>query len=127
MRDDFPEQIKRALALRVAYRCSRPACGALTTGPQNDQSKSINVGVAAHITAASPNGPRFDPMLTPEERTAAANGIWLCHNCAKLIDSDVSQFTIEVIQTWKIEREAETRRQLGLATANQPKRDLIVE
>jgi len=127
MRDDFSEQTKRALALRVAHRCSRLGCGALTSGPQDDESKAINVGVAAHITAASQNGPRFDPLLTPEERAAAANGIWLCQNCAKLIDSDIAQFTIEVLQRWKIDREAEARRQIGRTTAEQSARDLIVE
>jgi len=127
MRDDFAEQTKRALALRVGYRCSRPECAALTAGPQDDESKAINVGVAAHITAASQNGPRFDPLLSPEERAAAANGIWLCQNCAKLIDSDIAQFTIEVRQRWKIDREAEARRQIGRAAVEQEARDLIVE
>jgi len=126
MRDEFSEQTKRALALRVGYRCSRPECTALTTGPQDDESKFVNVGVAAHITAASQNGPRFDPLLTAEERASAANGIWLCQNCAKLIDSDTAQYTIEVLQRWKIEREAEARRQIGRASA-EPSRDLIVE
>jgi hypothetical protein len=127
MRDDFSEQIKRALALRVGYRCSRPECGALTAGPQDDIAKAVNVGVAAHITAASRKGPRFEPMLTPEERMAAANGIWLCQNCAKLVDSDVARFTIDLLQRWKIEREAEARRQIGLAAEGQSKRELIVE
>lgn len=126
MRDDFPEQVKRALALRVAYRCSRPECGAPTAGPQEDQTKAINVGVAAHITAASPNGPRFDPLLTNEERASAANGIWLCQNCAKLIDSDVPQFAIEIIQRWKVDREAQARREIGLA-ASEEQRKLTVK
>src|SRR6185436_13906485 len=127
MRDDFSEQTKRALALRVGYRCSRPECGALTSGPQVDESKALNVGVAAHITAASPGGARFDPQLTSEERISAANGIWLCQNCAKLIDNDVVQFTIELLQRWKIEREAEARRQIGRAVADQPHRVLVVK
>jgi hypothetical protein len=53
----------------------------------------IDVGVAAHITAASPGGPRFDPNLSDKERASATNGIWLCQNCAKLIDNDVAQFS----------------------------------
>src|ERR1041385_2986830 len=126
MRDDFPEHVKRALALRVGYRCSRPECGAPTVGPQEDETKAINVGVAAHITAASPNAPRFDRLLTNEERASAANGIWLCQNCAKLIDSDAPQFTIEIIQRWKVDREAEARRQIGLAASDQ-QRKLIVK
>jgi hypothetical protein len=130
MRDDFSVQTKRALALRVGYRCSRPDCGALTSGPQEEPSKAVNVGVAAHITAASRGGPRFDPLLTLAERAAAANGIWVCQNCAKLIDDDAAQFTIEVLQRWKIDREADARRQVGIATnqlKNQQVSRLIVE
>jgi len=117
MRDDFPEPVKRSLALRVANRCSRPECGALTSGPQDEQSKAINIGVAAHIAAAAAGGPRYDPFMTAEERASAVNGIWLCQNCAKLVDNDPIRFTIEVLQRWKTQREAEARRALGLANS----------
>ena len=116
MRDEFSEQIRRALAQRVANRCSRPDCAAVTSGPQDDPAKAVNVGVAAHIAAAAQGGPRFDPFMTPDERSSAANGIWLCQNCAKLVDNDPHRFTIEVLQRWKIEREAEARRDVGLSS-----------
>jgi hypothetical protein len=117
MRDEFSEQTKRLLAQCVGYLCSRRECGAATVGPQDGASKTVNVGVAAHITAASAAGPRYDPLFSAKERTAAANGIWLCQNCAKLIDSDPNRFTIAVLQRWKIDREAEARRKVGLASA----------
>jgi hypothetical protein len=41
------------------------------------------VGEAAHISAAAPGGKRYDSSLTPEERRAPSNGIWLCELCAK--------------------------------------------
>ena len=53
-----------------------------------EENKSVNVGEAAHITAAAPGGKRYDPSLTPEDRRAASNGMWLCELCAKLIDTD---------------------------------------
>lgn len=37
-----------------------------------------NVGEAAHITGASPNGPRYDPFITAASRSDIATGIWLC-------------------------------------------------
>jgi hypothetical protein len=61
----------------------------------------INVGQAAHITAASPGGARFDPALTPTQRASADNGLWLCQNCGKLIDSDDEHFTVETLRGWK--------------------------
>jgi hypothetical protein len=39
---------------------------------------TIDIGVAAHITAAAPNGPRYDPSLTSAQRRRHLNGIWLC-------------------------------------------------
>jgi hypothetical protein len=100
-RDDFSSQVKDVLAKRVAYRCSNPACRKFTSGPQVDPVKAINIGVAAHLTAASPGGPRYDPTLTPEARSAESNGVWLCQNCAKLIDSDATRYPLEVLRAWK--------------------------
>ena len=88
IRDDFPPATKRSLAERVSFLCSNPDCRAPTSGPQVTNSKSMNVGVAAHITAAAQGGPRYEPSLSPDERASATNGIWLCQNCAKMVDND---------------------------------------
>ena len=60
------------------------------------------LGVAAHITAASPRGPRYNAALTDSERASALNGIWLCQNCAKLIDNDPHRYTVELLTHWKV-------------------------
>jgi hypothetical protein len=101
-RDDFPNSLKQVLAARVGHRCSNPDCQALTSGPQVDEGKSLNLGVAAHIAAASPGGPRYDPLMTPEQRTAITNGVWLCQNCAKLVDNDAARFSSELLSAWKL-------------------------
>ncbi|HEV2256933.1 MAG TPA: hypothetical protein VGS06_27695, partial [Streptosporangiaceae bacterium] len=93
MRDEFPSAVKTVLTQRTAGRCSNPDCGAVTSGPGLDPASVVNVGVAAHITAASRGGPRYDPALTPAERIAALNGIWLCHTCGKLVDTDTTRYT----------------------------------
>jgi hypothetical protein len=112
-RDDFNAPVKRQLAARVAHKCSNPRCRASTSGPQLDEAGSVNLGVAAHITAASPNGPRFDSSLTHEERCGAENGIWLCQNCAKLIDSDVKRFTARALWDWKEQAESTASDEMG--------------
>jgi hypothetical protein len=117
MSDDFSEPVKRALAARVGHRCSNPDCRALTSGPQDDPAKSVNVGVAAHVAAASPGGPRYDPDMLPEERSAPANGIWLCQNHAKLVDNDFARFTVEILLKWKSDAEAEARQHVGKRAA----------
>jgi hypothetical protein len=116
MTDDFSEQVKRALASRVGNLCSNPECRALTSGPQDDPAKAVNLGVAAHITAASPGGPRFNPELLSEERCAPSNGIWLCQNCAKLVDNDTVRFPVGVLSMWKTTAEAEARARVGKTT-----------
>ncbi len=100
-RDEFTPSVKRVLAQRVNYICSNPDCRGHTVGPSSDPNKSINVGVAAHITAAAPGGPRYDPMLSDEERKSSENGIWLCQKCGKLIDSDINLFSKIVLYNWK--------------------------
>lgn len=106
MRDDFVQSVKDTLARRVNYLCSNPSCTLGTIGPHSEKSKSINKGVAAHITAASPGGKRFDESLKSEERSDVTNGIWLCQNCAKLVDSDELLYTTELLRAWKLTTEA---------------------
>jgi hypothetical protein len=84
-----------------------------TSGPQEDPAKALNIGVAAHITAASPGGARYDDSLTPEQRKDAQNGIWLCQNCANLVDNDETQFSVEYLKAWKVMREVEARMNIG--------------
>ena len=70
--------------------------------------------MAAHITAASPEGPRFDSELSENERRSPRNGIWLCQTCAKLVDSDVDEFTVKVLQGWKRMADDRARLECGM-------------
>src|SRR5437870_2912522 len=117
MSDDFSDRVKKALADRVGHLCSNPECRALTSGPQEDPTKAVNLGVAAHITAASSGGPRYDSKLSPEGRGGNENGIWLCQNCAKHIDNDPARFTVDVLQKWKTDAEAEAKDRIGKTAA----------
>lgn len=105
MRDDFPLGTKELLAKRMAHRCSNPGCRQVTSGPQEDPTKVVNSGVAAHITDASADGPRFDPSLTPDERRSAENGIWLCQSCAKLVDNEPIRYGVNILHRWKAQAE----------------------
>ncbi|SFC70659.1 hypothetical protein SAMN05216344_1332 [Polaromonas sp. OV174] len=112
-RDDFSRTTKDALAKRVGLRCSNPSCKASTSGPHSEASKSINLGVAAHITAAAPGGPRYDPNSTSEERASIDNEIWLSQNCAKLIDTDPAAYSSATLSRWKAAAEDEAMRAMG--------------
>jgi len=116
-RDDFTAATKRLLADRVGHRCSNPACRASTCGPQADPNRSLNVGVAAHISAASPGGARYYPQLSAEDRTSPLNGIWLCQVCAKLIDNDIGTYDTAALHAWKAAAESAAFAFVGKAVA----------
>lgn len=92
--------------MRAGFRCSMPGCGALTTGPSNESPHAVvDVGVAAHIHAAAPNGRRYDPNMTPDERRNIRNGIWLCATHSIEIDRDAVRYTADVLRRMKNDHE----------------------
>jgi hypothetical protein len=100
---------------RARYTTSTDStCRAVTIGPGYETDATVNLGVAAHITAAAPGGPRFDELLAAAERSEAANGIWLCQGCAKLVDSDEPGYSVAVLRGWKSDAEEYARRLLGV-------------
>ena len=112
MRDDFDKETREVLARRVGYLCANPNCRKPTSGPQTDPAKAINLGVAAHITAASPGGARYDPTLSTDQRKSIENGVWLCQRCAKLVDNDDQRYTIYLLQKWRAQAEEEALSEL---------------
>ena len=121
-RDEFRPVVKETLARRVGMRCSNPGCRKQTSGPHADSSKATNIGVAAHITAASAGGPRHDPNLSSEQRRSIENGVWLCQNCAKLIDNDVVKYTSDRIRAWKLEAERAALEELEQSESDKSQR-----
>ncbi|MFN3133927.1 hypothetical protein [Roseibium sp.] len=123
--------MKRLLAQRVGYLCSNPDCQRLTIGPRKGEDAANNVGVAAHIKAASIGGPRYDADQTPAERASQENGIWLCAVHAHQIDHDAKEFTVEKLKKWKLEAEERAFQQLatgrGPATIEAPAEELLQE
>ena len=100
-RDDFKQSIITQLEKSVGSLCSNPQCR------QSTRAQGINIGVAAHICAASQGGPRYNPNMTSEERSSFENGIWLCQNCAKMIDSLPERYPETLLKKWKTTAESE--------------------
>ena len=113
MRDDFTEKTRRELRERVGGKCSRPDCRRETTGPLLGSEGSIRLGRAAHITAASRGGPRFDAALTRHQRRSIHNGIWLCCDHADEVDTNRHRFPAELLREWKALAEDAAQNQLG--------------
>ena len=112
-RDDFSQSVKDNLAKRAGYCCSNPDCQRPTIGAKMEQGGAINIGIAAHITAASEGGPRYDASISAEERSSIDNGIWLCANCSTLIDRNEGKYTVEVLKEWKKVAEARSHEDIA--------------
>jgi hypothetical protein len=113
-RDDFPAMTISVLARRVGTKCSNPDCRIQTTAPvTNDPGKVATIGVAAHIEAAAPGGPRYNAAMTPTQRKDITNGIWLCNNCSTKIDRDAAEYPVELLRAWKDAAEKAARDELG--------------
>src|SRR5262245_7344471 len=110
-RDDFSEGTRRTLAERAGINCANPDCGRQTSWPSDDATgRSTRLGKASHITAASPEGPRYDPTLSSEQRSHADNGIWLCSECADRVDKKENEpaYPVELLRHWKTFHESAT-------------------
>jgi len=127
VRDNFTQRTIADIAKAVGYRCSNPDCRRLTVGANAAHDGLINVGVAAHITAASAGGPRYNEAIDSEARRGKNNCIWLCQDCGKLIDSDPAHFTEELLRNWKRDSQDRAFRELVVARRGSARTEQDVE
>ena len=60
-------------------------------------------------------------MMSSEERSSTRNGIWMCRDHGKAIDSPDPEFTVEQLREWKRQAEIESwRRVLRNETPREP-------
>jgi len=118
VRDEFSSRTKEIIARRTGYLCA--ICHCATTGPAQNPLQAKSIGVAAHITAAAPGGPRYDATLTSAERKSPENGIWSCQNCGKEIDSDVGRFTVESLREYRLRAETAAGERFAIRNRHGP-------
>lgn len=112
-RDSFPPSVLTKLRGRVANRCSNPDHRVPTSAPGPGDDAVNNIGVAAHIHAASPGGPRYDEGMSPQQRRSISNALWLCASCATMIDRDTEKYTPDLLRAWKAQAEQAAAAELG--------------
>lgn len=127
--NEFSAEVKSRLAARAGFRCSAPWCRAHTSGPSETRRSGIsNVGQAAHISGAREGAARWDPSLTPAQRSAYENGVWLCSTHAKAIDDDETRFTVGLLTRWRETAERIAGDEQGVQlTAARPEYRALVE
>ncbi|MCX6119886.1 MAG: hypothetical protein NT027_20315 [Proteobacteria bacterium] len=114
-RVNFTSQIRELAYRRAGSICSQPSCRISLTGPSTtDQQSSVNLGVVAHITAASVGGPRYDATITDDKRNSIENAILLCQTCSVLIDkNNGNDYSVELLREWKCKHEKWMQDNLG--------------
>ncbi len=101
-------------------------CGVLTAGPSDESHDAVvNVGIAAHIHAAAPNGRRYDQNMKAEERKDIRNGIWLCGTHSIEIDRNDVRYTPDVLRRMKAEHEQKIATELNAGRGSFRGSDLI--
>ncbi|GAA3945165.1 hypothetical protein GO495_31075 [Chitinophaga oryziterrae] len=87
----------------------------MTLAPsKNDILAAEYNGEVAHITAASPAGPRYNIAMSAKERSGIDNSIFLCSNCATLIDKNNGMdYPVEKLKLWKTKHEAWVKKNLN--------------
>jgi hypothetical protein len=110
---------KEEVLYRAAWRCQMDGC-ADDLRTHLGSTASGNFSYLAHIVAASPDGPRGDPVLSARLANDADNILLLCDKCHRLIDRvDVETYTTEYLRSMR-ERNVAAVKQL-LDTLAYPK------
>jgi hypothetical protein len=125
VRDDFLPKVRVVLANRAGHKCS--VCGKATSGPSTDPGGALSDGEAAHITAASAGGPRFDPTLSREKRRSVENGIWVCTQHGREIDADRSGYSVATLRSLKTRREELAAKEYSRAGTVQDQSACVLE
>lgn len=97
-------EVMRELYLLSGNNCAIPNCGSLII-----DAKGVVVGEVCHISAAMPDGPRFDPQMTNEQRRQVSNLILLCRGHHAQVDSKQRREDFPVSVLTKIKRDHEAK------------------
>ncbi|MBF6038613.1 hypothetical protein H8F22_07010 [Pseudomonas sp. P154a] len=100
-RDNFLASTVQRLRDMAGNVCSFPGCHVHTHGSKALHDGPFSIGVACHIKAAAPGGPRYDTSQTQAERKDVRNGVWMCQTHSKLVDADDSPYPVETLHEWK--------------------------
>lgn len=103
-RPNLPRWVVAHVWMRSGGRCAFPGCN-IPLWKDLLTNRGVNTALIAHIVAWTADGPRGDTTLSPKFATDASNLMLLCHAHHTLVDNDVVQFTVEVLQDYKVRQE----------------------
>lgn len=96
----IPSDVVRELYLKSGNQCAYPGCPSRIIEADGNL-----IGQICHIEAAMPDGERFNPDMTNEERAGFANLILLCYPHHRRTN-DVAKYTVDTMKDMKAKHEA---------------------
>jgi hypothetical protein len=109
-------QSRKMLWGRAASRCAFNSCRIELAQISEAAGHAVVIGEEAHIVAQSPDGPRGDSPLTPQQRDEYSNLILMCPSHHTLIDKAPHDYSVQRLRTMKLNHErwvVETLRTTG--------------
>ncbi|NTX15488.1 hypothetical protein HUA76_32430 [Myxococcus sp. CA056] len=112
---------------RAGARCSFPSCRRELIYDASETDDESLVGDIAHIVAESPDGPRGESQLTPEQRSKYQNLILLCKLDHKRIDDQFRTYPVEALQQMKADHEDWIKSSLNIDQKKQRDREVYAD
>lgn len=98
-RKPISQKIQKILFAQSGGICSMPDCNIPII--INENNEKTNIADLAHIEAYKPDGARFNPQLSEDERNSEENLMVVCKNCHKKIDDLPEIYTVEKLKQIK--------------------------
>ncbi|MFA5197313.1 MAG: SAVED domain-containing protein [Patescibacteria group bacterium] len=107
-RPSISESVRLRLWVKAAGFCEFCGCGEylLTDSLTLNSGNYSNI---AHIISWTESGPRGDKELSTKLASELSNLMLMCPKHAKLIDTEVNDFPVELLRKWKKEHEDKVR------------------
>ena len=101
----IPEKIKILLWGKAAGRCEYEGCNKSLWFDSTTKFE-FNTAYIAHIIADAPDGPRGDPILSPQLKMDLSNLMLICDEHHRLIDHEqVAEHSVDRLQEMKLRHE----------------------
>lgn len=97
--------IGKILAFKSGNICAFPGCTQRLAVDGNNIKGASILGEIAHIAGEKPKAARYDSSMTPQQRNALDNLIYLCPTHHTWIDKPGNTYTVETVTNWKQEHE----------------------
>jgi hypothetical protein len=98
--------VTKILALKTGNKCAAPGCNQKLAVDGNNINGVSVVGEIAHIAGEYLGAARYDSNMTPAQRNAYANLLFLCPTHHTQIDKPGNTYSVATLTQWKADHEA---------------------